>query len=226
MTDAGSYWERPEQVDDFAGRAADRRLVELLPSYSRPGDVRVLDLGCAGGRNTVLLAERGFDVYALDASMPMVQKTRERVADVVGSEEAARRVRSGRMEELGAYASEWFHLVLALGILHSATSHDMWDRALAEAARVLVAGGLLLVSIFSPRSDPKGLGLRPIAREPHVYEGFDSGPMFMFEADELDAELARHGMVPAASTETVETTTESGVRVTVNGLYRKRGNAG
>ena len=28
----------------------------------------VLDLGCAGGRNTVLLAERGFDVWAVDAS--------------------------------------------------------------------------------------------------------------------------------------------------------------
>lgn len=226
MTDAGSYWERPEQVEDFAARAADRRLVELLSWYSQPGDVRVLDLGCAGGRNTVVLAERGFDVYALDASMPMVQKTRERVAAVLGSEEAARRVRSRRMEELDAYPSEWFHLVVALGILHSATSYDMWDRALAETARVLIAGGLALVSNFSPRSDPKGDGLRPVAGEPNVCEGFDGGPLFMLEADEMDAELGRHGMVPAVPTETVETPTESGLRVTVNGLYRKRGNAG
>ena len=49
--------------------------MELIEEYPDPSRVRVLDLGCAGGRNTVVLAERGFDLEALDASAAMVAKT-------------------------------------------------------------------------------------------------------------------------------------------------------
>ncbi len=56
---------------------------------------------------------------------------------------------------------------------------------------------------------------------PHVYEGFEAGRMFLLEADELDAEMAGHGLLPVVASETVEVPTESGRRVTVNGLYRK-----
>ena len=102
MPTSDEFWESAEQVETFAARAPDRRLLALLDAFERPEATRVLDLGCAGGRNTVVLAERGFDFCAIDASLAMVNKTRQRVAATVGAIEAQRRVRVGRMEDLGA----------------------------------------------------------------------------------------------------------------------------
>lgn len=223
MNDASSFWEDPERVEEFAGREPDRRLLELLESFEAPGATRVLDLGCAGGRNTEVLAERGFDVQAIDSSSSMVARTRERVAAVLGTGAAQRRVRVGRMEDLGDFASESFQLVVALGVFHNAASDETWDLTLMETARVLVRDGLVLVANHTPRSEPRGAAVRRVAGTRHLYEGFDSGPLYLLDADELDAEMARHGLTPVVPTETVETPTEEGRRVTANGLYRKRG---
>ncbi|MBT8461278.1 MAG: methyltransferase domain-containing protein, partial [Gemmatimonadetes bacterium] len=88
---ADSFWETEEAVERFTGKQPDVRLLELLQGYPEPGNVRVLDVGCAAGRNTLVLAELGFDVYAIDSSVPMVGRTRERVAGVLGPDEAERR---------------------------------------------------------------------------------------------------------------------------------------
>ncbi len=221
MPDPSPFWEDPEQVERFSVREADRRLLELLSVCKVPAETRVLDLGCAGGRNTVVLAGQGFDFYALDTSHAMVERTRERVAASVGREEAERRVTIGAMEDLSRFPPESFDLVVALGLYHNSTSREQWNQALAETARVLKAGGLALVANFTPRTDPKGQGVQPVAGKPHVYEGFEAGPVFLLEADELDAEMALHGLRPVAPSETVETPTETGCRVTVNALYAK-----
>ncbi len=221
MNDREEFWEDPERVEEFAGRPPDRRLLELLDAYADPASVRVLDLGCAGGRNTVVLAERGFDFQAIDASAAMVMKTRERVESVLGPQEARSRVHLGRMEDLGRFAAESFDLVVALGIYHGAESRAGWDRAIAETVRVLAPDGQVLVASFSPRSEPKGEGLRAVRGAPHMYEGIESGPLYLLEAEDLDAGMLRHGLVPVVRTETVTVPTESGHRVTVNGLYRK-----
>lgn len=218
---ASSFWEQPEQVEKFAGREPDHRLRELLERWDDPASVAALDLGCAGGRNTELLARRGFDVRALDASAAMVEATRRRVAAILGPEEAERRVRRGRMGDLSAFPDSIFRLVVALGVYHNARSREEWDRALAETARVLEPGGLVLVSNFAPGTDLTGEGMQPVAGAEHVYRGSPGGPMFLLPADDLDAELARHGLRPVEPTGTVEVDADPGRRVTVNGLYRK-----
>jgi SAM-dependent methyltransferase len=168
----------------------------------------------------VALAEKGFDVEALDASPAMVARTRERAAAIVGPEEAARRVRVGRMDDLSWFPDGVFDIVLGLGIYHCAQSRAEWDRALAESTRVLKAGGRLLVSVFTPETDLTGGGIRAIPGEPGVYEGFDSGGRHVLvHADELDREMARFGLVPAEPTRTARPKVETGRRVSANGLY-------
>jgi SAM-dependent methyltransferase len=217
------FWERPGTVEEFAGRAPDHRLVALLDAFPDPQETCVLDLGCAGGRNTVVLAERKFDVFAIDTSAAMVDRTRVRVSPILGVAEAERRVRVGDMTDLRTFADASFHLVVALGVYHNASSRDSWNRALRETERALAPGGRVLVSNFGPRSAPGGKLVQPVPGEPHVYEGFESGPLFLLEADALDAEMRAHGLVPVVPTETVVTPLEAGRRVTVNALYGKVG---
>lgn len=217
------FWERPEEVERFADRDPDHRLVALAPSFSDPPSTRVLDLGCAGGRNTVFLAERGFDVFAVDASASMVTRTRGRVAVILGDAEAKRRVTTGLMQDLGAFDDASFDLLVALGIFHQARSGSVAIQAFDEAARVLKRDGLLLVASLSPHAQPHGTPLVPVAQEPHLYTGYREWPLYMLTAEELDGTMRARGLVPAEPTETVRRPIDHGLRVTVNALYRKTG---
>ena len=221
-----SFWESPETVERFTDKEPDVRLLEILEGYADPGRVRVLDMGCAAGRNTVALAERGFDVVALDSSEAMVARTRERVAALLGRDEAENRVRSGSMEDLGFVAGESVDLVVALGVLHQATRHAQWSRTVEELARCLAPGGCLLVASWSPRSRPHGELIDRIEGEKHVYTGFHSGTHYLVEKDELDQALASAGLATVVPTEEVYVETEKGWRITINGSYRKAAAAG
>lgn len=92
----------------------------------------------------------------------MVEQTRQRVAAVLGPERASKRVRLGGMDYLSAFADGWFDLAAALGVYHSAGTRQKWELAVAEAARVLKTGSLLLVNRFTPEVDLTGEGVRPI----------------------------------------------------------------
>jgi SAM-dependent methyltransferase len=216
------YWERPEIVEKFAGREPDRRLAAWLSDRQDLEGLRVLDIGCAGGRNSEFLARSGCDLYAIDSSLPMVRRTRFRIANVLGEREAARRVRVGRMELLGGFRDRSFDLVVALGVFHSAPDRATYELALAESARVLDDHGHLLVANFAPGTELAGTLLEPIPDEPGVYIGHESGRHVLLGAEALDDALDRHGLSPVIPTEVVEAEGEAIRRITVNGLYRKR----
>jgi len=218
-----SFWEDPEVVARFAAREVDHRLRDLAGTYAVPSATRVLDLGCAGGRNAVWLAERGFDVWAVDASSAMVAETWRRLTGVLGSDEATRRCLHVPMDSLGVFESGSFDLIVALGVYQSADSGEEWERALAETERLLAPGALVLVANFTPRMDPSGRGLEPVPGEPHVYEGFASGRSYVLDAPDLDAAFGGRGLTPWVPTEVVERATETGLRSTANALYVKRG---
>lgn len=213
------FWEDAGRVEQFASRPADHRLTELVAGYEDPSTIRVLDLGCAGGRNTELLVARGFDVQALDASWAMVDRTRQRLVPLIGAREASERVVVGRMDDLSRYADASFDLVVALGILHSAATVEEWERAASETARVLKSGGRLLFNQFTPAVDLTGRGVRPVSGEAHVYEGFPSGPVVLLDVDALDQRWAGHGLFPVVPSETIRVELDEGHRVSVNALY-------
>jgi SAM-dependent methyltransferase len=169
----------------------------------------------------VLLATRGFDVFAIDASAAMVNRTRQRLTPILGKEAAHERVRQASMLDLTQFASASFDLVVALGIFHAATSAEEWHRALAEAAWALAPGGMMLVSVFGNESTWTGEPITPVSGSSHVFEGARSGRHYLVSAEELDTDTARHGLQNVTPTETVVVPVESGQRVTINALVRK-----
>ncbi|MQA92566.1 MAG: methyltransferase domain-containing protein [Gemmatimonas sp.] len=218
---ADEFWEQADVVEQFAAREPDHRLLKLIDACESPGSTRVLDLGCAGGRNAVFLAEHGLDVWALDASAAMVARTRERLRPVLGDEAAQRRVHHGRMDDLGVYADATFSLVVALGILHNARSRAEWERTISEVNRVLATEGRLLMQHFTPEVDMTGEGVRPTADDPDVYDGFPGGRVILFEREALDAAMKRYGFRTEVPSETVRVEAPPGRRVSTNALYRK-----
>lgn len=222
---ASAFWDTPEMAARMGDRPPDRRLAALLDED--PGIRRVLDVGCAGGRNAALLAERGLDVHAFDAAPTMVEATRARIAAILGEAEADRRVRRGRLEEPASWRPDGgapFDLVVALGVLQDLPDEAATRRAIRLARGALRPGGRVLVANFGPRSRPADVPLEPVKGHPHVYLGFAKGErrMTLPDAATLDAWFAAEGLEAEVPTEAVRTATERGERVTLNGRYVRR----
>lgn len=218
-TDAERFWNDPERVEQFARREPDLRLAALLPRYEVPASTRVLDLGCAAGRNTELLAERGFNLFAVDLSAAMVARVRSRLARFFPQDEIAHRVRVASMSDLSFLGDESVDLIVALGIYHQAVDDADWHRAADESVRVLRRGGLWLIAHFAPGTGPVGAPFARAAGAAYVHDGGAQGPLCLLEPGELDRELARRGVHPVEPTECVEREDNGRWRRTVNGLY-------
>lgn len=231
-------WDDPDTVAFFRDRPPDHRLVALVEAGALPCVARVLDLGCAGGRNADYLTALEVDVLAVDASAAMIAATRARLARKLGDAEAARRVRQERVDALGDLPDASFDLALALGVLQHAGSEAAFEASVATIARVLRPGGAVLVAHFAPSSRPGGRALRRVAGTDHTYVGWggrdDAAPMVLHEPDALDAAFLGHGLVPAEPTVRVERHSGPddrgaasaphpawGMRVTVNARYRR-----
>jgi len=110
---------------------ADRRRLELC------GDLRgkkVLDAGCGSGLWSVLLAQRGAQVFAIDISPEMVALTQRRAALVGVGESVIAQTMSARKLE---FADSTFDCVTGQDIVHHLEPGDFGR----EVARVLALGG-------------------------------------------------------------------------------------
>jgi SAM-dependent methyltransferase len=175
----------------------------------------VLDLCCGFGRHSLALVERGFRVAGLDLSQPLL-----RAAQHIGEDAPlAGRVVRGDMARLPFRASAFgavVNLFTSFGYLG-----DDGDRAvLAEVARVLVPGGVLVMDLMNPavirrnvvphtREERDGLVLearrtlsddgRRVAKEVQVTGRNGESRSWredvrMYEPRELDALLGAHGL--------------------------------
>ena len=140
-------WERV--ADEWVGHADsnDYRNQLLMPLTLRMlGDVsgqRILDLGCGEGGYARELARRGAAVVGVDGSERLIAVARQRTA-ATGLDGKYVCANASRMEEI---ASGTFDLVLAAMSLMDV---EDYPGAVAEAHRVLRAGGELLMSITHP----------------------------------------------------------------------------
>ena len=134
---ASLYQERSPGGVAFALRR--ERVLEL---FDRPGKY-VLDVGCGPGVMVEPLLERGCRFFGIDPSKGMIEECRkhfgalERAQFDVGSAERI------------SFPDASFDVVLSMGVLERVPD---CDAALREFARVLVPGGLLIVTLANRHS--------------------------------------------------------------------------
>jgi len=110
---------------------------------------RVLDIGCGPGLYASWLIEHGAQVVGFDISAAMVERARQRVG------ERGRFYQHDLSQPLTFAADASFGIAVAPLIIHHVTARVT---ALREVARVLTAGGCLIVSTSHPFADWKRHG--------------------------------------------------------------------
>lgn len=141
--DQSWYWK---EIYDGGGvqaevyRTRQATVLSWIDELALPAGSRVLEIGCGAGLLSVILAQRGLRVQAIDAAEAMVESTR-RHAEEAGVGELLS-VDLGDAHAL-TFADDTFDLVVALGLLPWLSQPEV---AIAEMARVSKPGGHLILT--------------------------------------------------------------------------------
>ena len=132
-------WERiATSYGDSVARVTVQCVPHILDAVGVRKGLRVLDVASGPGFLTQAAAERGAEALGLDFSESMVQEARRRFPHVA--------FRQGDGENLPFGEGSYDVVLCAFGILHFANP----DRAIAEAHRVLVPGGVYALTAWRP----------------------------------------------------------------------------
>lgn len=142
------YTDRSRPVPFFVAKP-DESLADWLDrGLLTPG--RALDLGCGPGRNALHLAERGFDVDAVDLSPTAVAWARERAREAgrAGPDGRLRFHRGDAFALAGTALTGPYDLVYDSGCFHHLPPHRRVSY-LALLDRLLAPGGAFALTCFA-----------------------------------------------------------------------------
>lgn len=140
------------------------------------GNLRTADAGCGPGHLTAMLHELGLDAFGLDLSPAMVDHAR-RAHPALAFDEA-------RMESLPLNDNTLGGVLAHYSMIHTPPSE--LPALLAEQARVLAPGGLLLTSFFATEAPA------PVRFDHKVT------PAYSWPPDHFAALLTEAGLTPFA----------------------------
>ena len=143
-------------------------VVALVPELKARGVRSVLDLGCGVGRHSLLLAEAGFDVQAMDGSATGLEVLRKNVA----ARSLKLQLQQGDTDAL-PFSDASFDYVLSWDVLYHGHLGDA-GRRIAEIWRVLKPGGLFQATMLSTRHKNYRIG-RQVAPNTFVEDNEDRG---------------------------------------------------
>jgi SAM-dependent methyltransferase len=130
---------------------------------------RLLEVGVGTGRISLPLHRRGHQVVGVDLSGPMLERSRAKAAAAGLPPPALLRADATRLPLRDASVGA----VLEVHLLHLVPG---WERALAEARRVLEPGGVVLIGRGGSHRGGKGPRARALERFDRLAEGLGGGP--------------------------------------------------
>lgn len=128
-------------------------VVEAVEAFNRNGYKDVLDLGCGTGRNTVYLAEKGFNVKACDLSETGLEMTKKK-AEGLGFHDIKYSVQN--MTNL-SYSDEVFDAVLCVWVQGHGTRREV-QMGIDESYRVIKDNGMVVSDFVTIDDVTYGVG--------------------------------------------------------------------
>ena len=213
---ADNYWNNSQVVDSFSNATVKDYIKDFFEQYDPINNIKVADLGCGAGRYTIWLAQNGFDVYACDASIGMLNRTKEGLKKI-RYQNIEEKVVHSRLEKL-PFDDEIFDIVLTNGVIHNAYTVEEFFQCLKECMRVLKQDGILYLSVFT--SDTIDEGLEKIDK--HVYLTPDGLRMVLFSKEEIIRTLRDKNYKVLDVCDLYDIQVETGVRSLFRATYQKK----
>jgi len=110
-------------------------------------EMRVLDAGCGGGRNSEYLMRCGAEVFGVDADSAQVASVRA-VAAKAAPELPSTNFGVARLSDL-PFPADHFHAVICSAVLHFSKDSAEFEGGVSEMWRVLKPGGVFFARLAS-----------------------------------------------------------------------------
>jgi tellurite methyltransferase len=119
---------------------------QLLKGRITP-EMRLLDAGCAGGRNLIYFLRSGYNVCGADESSRSIAQMRE-LAATLAPHLPPENFRVEAVEKM-TFDDTSFDVVISSAVLHFARDEEHWQRMVDEMWRVLRPGGIFFARLAS-----------------------------------------------------------------------------
>jgi SAM-dependent methyltransferase len=135
-------WDGLHTQKRFRPRYPSEHVVRFLFTHfpaDRREQLKILDLGCGGGRHTIVLASEGFQTYATDISKEGIKHTNAWLGEL-GLKAV---VKKASMEKQ-PFPEGFFDGVIAFGVIYYNNLNGL-KKTVAEINRILKTGGQALI---------------------------------------------------------------------------------
>ena len=130
---------------DYKNPSAERKkqddhVVDFLEYYNFEKNLKVLDCGCADGRNSEYLINEGYDVTGVDFSKTVIERTQKRLPKG--------KFITGDIRKLDKIESNSFDFLIDAGAFHVNDPIDSIS-ILKEYHRILKSSGKMFIRVFN-----------------------------------------------------------------------------
>lgn len=137
-------WEDLHSVERFQPKYPSEHIVRFLftefpRDLDKRNQLKILDIGCGAGSNTVLFAQEGFQTYATDISENGLRVTKRRLED--NNLDAV--LKNAGMENQ-PFPDNFFDGAISFGVFYYNT-REVYQKAVDELYRILKKGGRAFV---------------------------------------------------------------------------------
>lgn len=216
VASSNKYWNSDHVIDSFSNAAVKDYIKGFFKNYDPANNLKVADLGCGAGRYTIWLAQNGYDVYACDDSIGMLNRTKEGL-EKIGYQDISHKILKCRLENL-LFDDEMFDIVLTNGVIHNVYTIEEYKQCLKECTRVLKSNGVLYFSVFT--SNTVDENLKKV--EEHVYLTPDGLYMVLFSKEEIIQIMSDLNYQMTEEFALYDIWVETGIRSLFRAVYRKK----
>lgn len=204
------FWNSPKIIDEFKYAHPQRYWLKIFNQLKRK-NLKVLDMGCGGGRYTEVFAKLGFSIVAFDLYEGMLKATRARLQNYPD-------IQIVKADMVGLpFKSNEFDIAFSNGLFHNSKNLRHFMKILSETSRVIKTYGLLCLNMFYDSG--KNSKIKKISGK--VFETDVGLLMLLLEKHELLEILNNFGFEPVGKVYTYDRNLEVGVRSVLRGVFKK-----